>query len=117
MRFKVDQNLPAEIVDALRVAGHDAMTVDEEALSGTLDPRLAEIIRIEGRAIVTLDKGFSDIRTYPPADYHGLIVLRPPRQDKSTVLRVFARVVPLSRHEPLVGRLWVVDERRIRMRG
>lgn len=31
MRFKVDENLPAEIADLLRAAGHDADTVNDEA--------------------------------------------------------------------------------------
>lgn len=117
MRFKVDQNLPVEIAEALRGAGHDAETVYAEGLAGTLDLRLAEIIRAEGRALVTLDLGLGDIRTYPPAEYPGLIVLRPPRQDKPTVLQLFARVVPLLERELLAGRLWIVDERHVRIRG
>jgi predicted nuclease of predicted toxin-antitoxin system len=116
VRFKVDQNLPVEVAEALRGAGHDARTVYEQGLGGTLDPRLAEIVRAEARALVTLDVGLGDIRTYPPADYPGLIVLRPPHQDKPTVLRVFTRVLPLLERETLVGRLWIVDERRVRIR-
>jgi len=117
VRFKVDQNLPVEVADALRRAGHDAETIYEEALAGTPDHRLAEIIRVEGRALVTLDKGFGDIRAYPPADYPGLVVLRPQNQDKPTVVRLFAPVVPLLEREALAGRLWIVEEQRIRVRG
>lgn len=36
MRFKVDQNLPVELAEALRAAGHDAHTVYEEGLAGWL---------------------------------------------------------------------------------
>ena len=117
MRFKVDQNLPVEIAQALRQAGYDAETVYEEDLAGTPDPQLAEIARAEARALITLDNGFGDLRTYPPADHPGLVVLRPPRQDKATVLRVFAPVVALLEREPVVGRPWVVEEQRIRIRG
>lgn len=117
MRFKVDQNLPVEIAEALRVAGHDAETVYDEDLAGAPDPRLAEIIRAEARALVTLDRGFGDLRTYPPAEYAGLILLRPPHQDKPTVLRVFAAAIALLDREALTGRLWIVEEHRVRVRG
>lgn len=30
MKFKVDENLPAELRDDLRVAGHEAETIPEE---------------------------------------------------------------------------------------
>ena len=50
MRFKVDQNLPAEVADALRTAGHNAETVYEESLAGAPDPQVAEAARAEERA-------------------------------------------------------------------
>ena len=117
VRFKVDQNLPVEIAVALREAGHDAHTVYEEALAGTPDSELGVIVQRERRGLVTLDLGFGDLRNYPPRDYQGIIVLRPSRQDKATVLQLFASVIPLLAHEMLVGRLWIVDERRVRVRG
>lgn len=116
MRFKVDQNLPVEVAAQLQAAGHDAVTVYEEGLGGTPDPQLAEILQAENRALVTLDVGFGDIRAHPPREYAGLIILRPPKQDKLTVLTVFARVLTLLGKEPLAQRLWVVDERRVRIR-
>jgi hypothetical protein len=30
MRFKVDENLPAEVAQLLRAAGHDALTVVDQ---------------------------------------------------------------------------------------
>ena len=117
MRFKVDQNLPVEVAEALRGAGHDAATVYEQQLAGVPDPQLGAIIQREARGLITLDTGFGDIRTYPPHDYQGLVVLRPPSQDKPTVLRLFAAVVSLLEYEPLIGRLWMVEEHRIRTRS
>ena len=38
MRFKVDENLPAEIAELLRSAEHDATTVHEQRLMGEADP-------------------------------------------------------------------------------
>ncbi len=69
MKFKVDENLPVEAADLLRADGHEADTVQEEGLAGAEDEALSERIRLEGRAIITLDLDFSDIRAYPPQDY------------------------------------------------
>src|SRR5438067_1532057 len=108
MRFKVDENLPLEVAELLRAAGHDALTVFDQALGGSPDRSIADAVRDEKRAMITLDLDFADIRAFPPNDYSGLIVLRLAMQDKPSVLAVIARVIPLLKTEPLIGMLWVV---------
>jgi hypothetical protein len=56
------------------------------------------------------------ISIYPPEDYPGLIVLRLGRQDKPHVLDVFRKLLKAIGREPLEGRLWIVEENRIRIR-
>ena len=116
-RFKVDENLPVEAAEALRLAGYDAMTVLDQSLGGTLDGPLASVCREEGRALVTLDLDFSNIQTYPPSDHPGIIVLRLAHQDKANVLSTLAAAIPYLSKEPLLGRLWIVDEQKIRIRA
>jgi predicted nuclease of predicted toxin-antitoxin system len=116
MRFKVDENLPVEVAHLLREAGHEATTMLDQHLGGCDDRTVASICQREARALVTLDLDFADIRTYPPAYYAGVVVLRLRRQDKPHVLEVCARVIPLLSHEPLAQRLWIVEENRIRIR-
>jgi predicted nuclease of predicted toxin-antitoxin system len=43
MRFKVDENLPADVAAVLREAGHYASTVLEEGLGGALDSAIASV--------------------------------------------------------------------------
>ena len=117
MRFKVDENLPVEVAEMLRQAGHDAATVLEQHLGGSDDAQLAALCQLESRILVTLDMDFSDIRTYPPAEYPGLVVLRLRRQDKPHVLDVFMHLVQVLHQEPIEGHLWIVEENRIRIRG
>ena len=116
MRFKVDENLPLEVAERLRASGHDAQTVLEQELGGSDDSRLVALCQREGRALVTLDMDFADIRAYPPADLPGLIVLRLGRQDKMTVLSVLAQLIEVLRSESLTGKLWIVEENRVRIR-
>jgi len=117
MQFKVDENLPVEVADLLLAAGHDAHTVFDENLIGHPDRNVAETVRREKRALITLDLDFADIRAYTPQEYPGLIVLRLAKQDKPSVLAVMARVIPLLSAEPLDGLLWIIDESAIRIRG
>ncbi len=81
------------------------------------DELIAERCRREGRALITLDLHFSDIRQYPPDQYSGLIVLRVGHQDKRHLIRVFQRVVSLLPTESPVRQQWLVDEAGVRVRG
>ena len=82
MKFKFDENLPVELAEELRAAGYEAATVDDQRLVGAGDRQLSEVCKSEGRILVTLDLDFADIRTYPPEEHPGLIVLRLVRQDR-----------------------------------
>lgn len=67
-------------------------------------------------APVTLDLDFADIRMYPPNQYSGLIVLRLRKQDQPHVVRTVTRLIPVFSTEALHGRLWIVEEDRLRIR-
>ena len=117
MKFKLDENLPEEAARLLADAGHDASTVLQQGLGGKPDAGLAQICRRERRAVMTLDTGFADIRRYPPAEYAGLVVFRLERQDKPHVLSVLERVIRRFTDETLEGKLWIVEEHRVRIRS
>jgi predicted nuclease of predicted toxin-antitoxin system len=117
MRFKIDENLPVEVAQRLVAASHDAPTILDQNMSGRPDQDVATICRTEQRALITLDTDFGDIRAYPPDQYFGLLVLRPARQDKATILSLIERIMPLFQSEPLEKHLWIVDESSVRIRG
>ena len=94
MLFKVDENLPAEVVTLLKDAGHDAKSVLDQSLGGATDVRVADLCRAESRIIVTLDLDFADIRTYPPAQSPGFVVFRLARQ--STAMKRWRLISSLS---------------------
>ena len=115
MRFKLDENLRAEIGDPLRDFGHDVSTVYEQGLRGKEDHEIANACRAEDRILISMDLDFSNIQMFPPANYAGLIVLRLRAKGRAAVRTVFQRVLSHMDHEPIVGRLWIVDEQRIRI--
>lgn len=101
MQFKIDENLPIEISEILHNAGHDAKTVNDQQLKGTKDAVLIDICKNENRALITLDTDFSDIRTYPPNEFSGIIVLRVGSQAKQHVLKIFQRIISILDREQL----------------
>jgi Domain of unknown function (DUF5615) len=116
MRFKIDEHLPVEIKELLAQHHHDAVTVSDEGMTGAIDPDVAQVCQKEARALITLDHDFSDIRTYPPEDYDGIIVFRPAIQSIATLVRLTTRLLTLFEREPLVGHLWIVEDHQVRMR-
>ena len=116
MRFKIDQNLPSEYAALLRQAGFEAETVDDEGLSGADDLAISVRGRAGGRVLVTLDLGFSDIRSYPPREYSGIVVVRSKAQDKITLLSMLRRLILVLRERSPDRQLWIVEPDRIRYR-
>jgi predicted nuclease of predicted toxin-antitoxin system len=116
MKFKIDENLPIEVSRLLGQAGHDAVTVVAQELSGSPDADIASVCQSESRALITLDTDFADIRLYPPAEYPGLIVLRLRSQAKPHVLEIVNHLTRLFQREVVAGRLWIVEEERVRIR-
>ena len=88
----------------------------EEKLGGAADPEVSEVCRSETRALVTLDRGLGNIRAYPPTDYHGIVVLRPRDQSVDAILALVQTLLALLETNSLAGVLWIVDERRLRIR-
>ena len=75
MRLKLDENLPADAAAAARSAGFEVDTVIDEGLAGAPDGAVVQAATREGRLVVTLDRGFADIRLHPPGTHAGILVL------------------------------------------
>lgn len=117
MKFKIDQNLPAECGDILAAAGHDAMTVWQQSLGGAPDERIVQVCRAEDRVLITADLDLSDIVRYPPAVSPGFIVFRSRDQSRRAFVKMTRRLIPLFGQHGITGRLWILDEQRLRIRG
>jgi predicted nuclease of predicted toxin-antitoxin system len=66
VKFKIDENLPAEAARLLASWGHQAETVNDEGLCGAPDSELLEVCSRENRVLVTLDLDFGNTRAYSP---------------------------------------------------
>jgi predicted nuclease of predicted toxin-antitoxin system len=116
LKFKIDENLPAEFAIILVNAGHDAQTVGAEHLSGTNDELLFSHCQAEVRILMTLDLDSANVKAYPPGSHAGIVVLRPGSQDKPTLLILLARMLPLLNSTSPSQQLWIVERNRVRIR-
>ncbi|MFT4103810.1 MAG: DUF5615 family PIN-like protein [Burkholderiaceae bacterium] len=117
MKFKLDENLPELVRDALHELGCDFHTVAQEGLCGAEDAAVLQACNAEGRVLITLDLDFADIRTYLPGTHHGIWVLRPEKQTFRALAQLVKAGVRLAGTEKFEGQLWVIDEKRVRIRG
>lgn len=116
MKIKVDEDLSEKIASVLREAGHDVQTVLDERLGGTKDPDLWKIVQSEKRFLVTADKGFGDIRRYPPRSHEGILLLRPAKESARLFLFLIAQVMEKVSLEQLRGMVSVASPAGLRIR-
>ena len=76
MKIKLDENLHIALAEVLRTSAHDVETVADEDLLGASDAAVLRAATTEDRLLITLDRGFGDLRTYPPGSHAGILVLR-----------------------------------------
>lgn len=115
MRFKLDENLGRSIAELFRAAGHDVVTVRDQALRGAPDERVFAVSVREGRVLVTLDRDLGQVLRFPPAASAGIIVIEAgPRVSLPGLLeRARELLAALERHSPERA-LWIVEPGRVR---
>jgi len=93
VRIKLDENLPRRAAAVFDNAGHDVDTVEDEGLAGAPDPSVARAATNADRLIVTLDRGFGDIQSYPPGSHSGIVVLRVDDHSASAIVAALTALV------------------------
>jgi predicted nuclease of predicted toxin-antitoxin system len=118
VRFVIDADLPRGVVGLLRSSGFDAIDVRDQGMGSAPDSVIADFAVREGRAIMTGDGDFADIRNYPPHEYHGIVVIAITSSDtRDVILSMIAAFLSQSfLMGQLAGRLVVVEPGRVRLR-
>jgi predicted nuclease of predicted toxin-antitoxin system len=76
MKIKLDENMPAQLADALGSLGHDVDTVPNEGLAGRKDPAIWSAAQAARRFFITQDLDFSDVRAFQPGTHEGILLVR-----------------------------------------
>lgn len=116
MRVKVDEDLPRAAASLLRSAGEDVWTVHEQGMNGWQDQDLWRAVQAEGRFLVTGDKGFADLRSYPPGSHFGVLLLRPNRDGVGPLVDLLRGVLAAVELEALRGAIAVATPSGLRVR-
>ncbi|MCB9435357.1 MAG: DUF5615 family PIN-like protein [Ardenticatenaceae bacterium] len=93
MHIKVDEDLPPIAATWLRDKGYEASTVVQQGMGGWKDPQLWRVVQQEGSFLLTADKGFADIRQFPPGSHAGVLLLRPDRDGIQPILELLKDVL------------------------
>jgi predicted nuclease of predicted toxin-antitoxin system len=113
---KLDEDLSPLVAEPLVGAGYDVATVWSQGWSGLKDSELWLRVVEESRFFITADKGFGDLRAFPPGQHPGIVVLRPDRESIVDYRDLVARLLALHALDDLAGCVVVVNARGIRIR-
>lgn len=116
MRIKVDEDLPGAASELLRGKGHDVLTVVQQGMGGWKDAALWRVVQAEQRFLVTADKGFADIRSYPSGTHAGVLLLRPDQDGIRPILELLENVLRDHEVEALAQMVSVATPKGIRVR-
>jgi len=116
LKVKLDEDLAPAAGEPLRAAGHAVLGVADQGWSGLKAPELWQRVSAQGVLLVTADKGFADIRRFPPGTHPGILLLRPERDSILQYQALLERVARTRALESLVGTVTVATERGIRVR-
>ncbi len=114
MNFLADENVEQPIIDALRSAGHDVVSVSEIA-PGAHDDEVLRRANAESRILITNDRDFGELVYRESRASKGILLLRFLTEDGRKKAAGLADLLP--RIEPrLPGHFTVVTEDSVRLR-
>jgi len=114
LRFLADECYPAQIVAALRKAGHDVRYVLETD-RGAEDREVADLAAREDRVVVTEDYGFGELAVRERLPLPGVIILSFGRESNTIRASRAVQVVD-DQGGDLIGSLTIIEFRRTRRR-
>ncbi len=117
MKLFLDHCVSKRTVDHLRKLGHDILTSKDLGKEKAFDPDVLELATNTDRVMITEDRGFGDVRKYPPGQYQGVLVLRVRNPASRTALhRNLEAFLRSTDRDVIRGCLVLLDEARVRVR-
>jgi predicted nuclease of predicted toxin-antitoxin system len=114
MKFKLDENLPVELIDAL--GEHDIDTVAAEHLTGSDDRKVFAAAVHEGRILPTQDLDFADLRQFRPGQHPGIVLVRLHDPSRRRLLQRLAQVMTTEDVTSWTGCFAVITDHKLRVR-
>lgn len=116
MRILLDENLPVDLVEALRALGHDVEHVYSKNLSGHPDPDVSALAQSENRLLITQDIRFADARQFLPGQHAGFVLVRLKRPSLRAILEKVRIAFETEGVESWQGCFVVLSDSKLRIR-
>lgn len=120
LRFFADHCVANSVVTALTNAGHDVFKLRDHLPTDSPDLVVITTAQTLDAILLSLNGDFTDIVSYPPARYKGIIALRA-RNHPESMPQITARLLDyLSAHPDAthyLSKLIIVEPHQIRTRG
>ena len=119
LTFFADHCVPNSVIQVLRDAGHEVRILKEHIPRDSDDPVVIAKAQELPAILVSLNGDFSDIVTYPPSNYKGIIALQVrnhPRVIPALMQRLLDYLAAHPDMSSYEGQLLLVEAHRIRVR-
>lgn len=117
IRLLLDENVYPDIAKLLTDLGHNAVDVKQAKLLGASDELVFSWAQEQKRTIITFDRHFADIITYPPSSHQGIILLRFHPPLLSEILEAVQALLADFEGRPLSGKLIILSSAGYRVRS
>lgn len=119
LRLFADQCVPYSIIEILQNEGHEVLLLKDYIRKDSLDSLvISKALELEA-ILISLHGDFTDIVTYPPRNYEGIIAIQV-RNHPEVIPQIIGRLKKyLSTHNNMIhykGKLFLVEVDRIRVR-
>jgi predicted nuclease of predicted toxin-antitoxin system len=119
LRFFTDHCVPTSVIEALQGGGHEVLILKQHIPRNSDDADVIAKAQEIDAILVSLNGDFSDIVTYPPARFQGIIALQVQNHPEAipSILRRLTNYLsanPDQQHYN--GGLFLVESHRIRIR-
>lgn len=116
MKILADHCVYGKTVKFLRAQGHEVITLQEIGQAKAADPQVLTLAQSLDAVLVTNDKGFGNILTYPPERYAGILLLRVTATNQQRVHQILLDFLKSHDRESLRKALVVIDARTYQIR-
>ncbi len=119
LTFFADHCVPNSVIQVLRDAGHEVRILKGHIPRDSDDPVVIAKAQELPAILVSLNGDFSDIVTYPPSNYKGIIALQVrnhPRVIPALMQRLLDYLAAHPNMSSYEGQLLLVEAHRIRVR-
>jgi len=114
-KILADECIHTDLVNALRNAGLDVLTVNEAGLLGVPDKVVFQAGVEKKRIILTFDRGFGDIFRFNIGNSNGVVIVLIKQMSKEEILDISTTFFVSQKDRVLAGKLIIIGKSKIRI--